>query len=330
MNPVRQLSPEAKAKIKSLSGARPAAFLSAAATTWLTIAAAIAAALYFDTIVTTIFAIYIVATRQNLLALMIHEQTHYLGLKSRHGDRIANLLVAYPLIAPSIEGYAKIHLRHHRHYFTPQDPDFLRKNGPEWTFPMGRAKLAKLFLRDLTGMSFLRLTAREVQTGRDDAFRRRNPSPAWLRPLFFLIVGLVLTLVGGWTAFLLYWVLPLVTILPAIIRWGAICEHVYGREGVSVEESSPVILPTPLSRILLPNMNFALHPYHHFFPGVSFGNLPKLHAIFEAEGLTYPDMVFNGPLDYLRFLLTGRRSSAPVRGQDRIGAPALADEAHAL
>lgn len=307
MTPVQRLSPAAKAEIKALSGARPKTFALTLATTWASIALAIGAAIYLDNIFLSIFVVFFVATRQNLLALLVHEQTHYLGLKSRYGDWIANLLTAYPLVAASIESYAKIHLRHHRHYFTQEDPDFLRKNGAEWTFPMAPGKLALLFLSDLVGLSFIRILLKRAKTLNDTAFKRKNPSPAWLKPVFFLAVAAVLTLVGGWGYFLLYWMLPLLTILPAIIRWGAICEHIYGQENISVEDSSPVILPTTLNKILLPNLNFAMHPYHHFFPGVSFGNLPALHRVFEREGLVNQAMVFDGQGDYLKFVLWGTR-----------------------
>lgn len=313
---VQRLSPAAKAEIKSLSGARPGAFALTVAMTWVTIAIAIGAAIYLDNIIATLIAIYLVATRQNILALLIHEQTHYLGFNTRHGDWIANLMVAYPLLAVSIEGYAKIHLRHHRHYFSQQDPDFLRKNGPDWIVPMKAARLAGLFLSDVTGLSFIRFVTQRVRAPEDSAFKRRNPSPVWLKPLFFIALGLVLTLVGGWFYFLIFWAVPLFTIFPAIVRWGAICEHIYGQEGVSVEESSPMILPTLLGRLLLPNLNFSMHPYHHFFPGVSFRNLPAVHRVFEKEGLVYEDMVFKGQAAYLRYIVSGTRYRATARTQD--------------
>jgi fatty acid desaturase len=307
------LSPAAKSRIKALSGPRPRPFVEALLGTWAVIALAAASAIYLDTLWVTVAAIFVIATRQNLLALLIHEQTHYLGLKGRHSDAIVNLTAAYPLLAVSVEGYADIHLRHHRHYFTQDDPDFLRKSGPEWTFPMPAAKLAWLFLRDVTGVSFVQFVLR----GKDKApsagtIKRKNPSPRWLKPAFLIALAAALTVLGGWTWFLLLWVLPLVSVFPAIVRWGAICEHVYGEEGASVTASSPMIVPTPLEQLILPNMNFAMHPYHHFFPGVSFSNLPAVHAVFVEENLIHAEMVFDGYGDYLRFILGRARSAARV------------------
>ncbi|RVT90163.1 fatty acid desaturase family protein [Sphingomonas crocodyli] len=308
MDLVSRLSPAGKAKIKSLSGPRPARFLRTLAGTWAVVATAIATAIYFDHPFAYIFAICIVATRQNLLALLIHEQTHYLGLNSRLGDLIVNVFGAYPLLAVTVEDYASIHLSHHRNYFTSEDPDFLRKSGPDWEFPMSGRKLAGLFLQDLIGLSFIKFALTKKPT-REKAkpFKRKFPLPKWVRPAYFVAIATLLTLCGGWFYFLTLWVLPLLTVLPMIVRWGAICEHYYGDEGANVEETSPIILKSRLGALLLPNLNFTMHAYHHYFPGVSFGALPEVHRIFEAEGLVRSDRVFSGHRDYLRFVLSGTR-----------------------
>jgi fatty acid desaturase len=319
MRLVQSLSPEAKAQIKQLSGPRPRQFLTTMASTWLVIALAISAAIYFQNWFVSAAAIYVVATRQNLLALMIHEQTHRLGLNYKYGDVIVNLFAGYPLIGVTVEDYAKIHLRHHRSFFTPQDPDFLRKSGPDWTFPMKPKKLIGLFARDLVGISFVQFLVNKNKTKFDDTlFKRIFPSPKWLKPAYFAALAIVLTFVHGWTVFAIFWMLPLMTIFPAIVRWGAICEHAYGEEGAGVEETSPVILPTLLGRTFLPNMDFTMHVYHHYFPGVAFCNLRAVHQIFAHEGLVREDMLFTGHLDYLRFILTGpavrRPNSAMASG----------------
>jgi fatty acid desaturase len=218
----------------------------------------------------------------------------------------------------SVEGYAQVHLRHHRYYFTHKDPDFLRKRGPEWAFPMAPSRFAELVLQDLSGLSLVKFIGNKKRFHADDgSFRRKHPSPAWLRPVFFLLAAIVLTLVHGWFVFAIYWLVPLMTVLPVIVRWGAICEHSYGHHGAGVEETSPVILPTLAGRILLPNLNFTFHPYHHYFPGVSFANLPAVHAIFEEERLVRTDQVHQGQLAYFRHIFGQARD---WRGARDLGA----------
>jgi fatty acid desaturase len=126
-----------------------------------------------------------------------------------------------------------------------------------------------------------------------------------VRPLYFVLVAATLTLTGAWGLFLLYWVLPIVTLSQVIVRWGALCEHKYNLPGASVAESTPLIVLSWWERLLLPNLNFAMHPYHHYFPGVSFSLLPRIHEIYCREGLVNQENVFRGYSAYFRFI-TGR------------------------
>jgi len=326
MTSAQRLSANARSEIRALSGAEPYRFLYELASAWAVIGIAIGIAIYTDNVVVSAVCIFIVATRQNLLALLVHEQTHSLGLNWKFGDAVANIFTAYPLLAVSVEGYTDIHLRHHRSYFTAEDPDFIRKSGPDWTFPTSIGSLVGLFAQDLTGISFVRfiLAHKNKSTDIEASFiRRKNPSPKWLKPVYLLVVATCLTLMHGWAYFVLYWLLPLVTIFPAIVRWGAICEHSYGEEGASVEETSPVILPTLASRIILPNLNFTLHAYHHFFPRVPFANLPKVHEIFVRENLVQADQVFLGHADYLRYILGQPRAVRAIQRFEETSSSAM-------
>ena len=208
----------------------------------------------------------------------------------------------------TVEGYAQVHLAHHRDYFNASDPDFQRKSGDEWSIPIRPIDLAKLFLMDLLGINTLKLIRGKKPIAENTAFARRHRVPRWLRPAYFVSIAVLLTLSGTWMLFLVYWLLPIVTITQVMVRWGALCEHKYNLLGASVVDSTPLIILSWWERLLLPNLNFAMHPYHHFFPGVSFSRLPTLHAIFEQEGLVEPRQVFHGYLAYLRYIT--RPSSA--------------------
>ena len=120
-------------------------------------AAAITLAIWVESIWTSLLAIFLVGTRQNLLGLLVHEQVHRLGSRGRYGDLITNLFAAYPLLVLSVEGYAQVHLAHHKYFYTDKDPDFSRKSGPEWSIPMSRQQLMRLFLGDILGLNIWRL-----------------------------------------------------------------------------------------------------------------------------------------------------------------------------
>ncbi|TLY19877.1 MAG: hypothetical protein E6K67_03730, partial [Nitrospirae bacterium] len=48
-------------------------------------------------------------------------------------------------------------------------------------------------------------------------------------------------------------------------------------------ETSPASSPRGFSTRL--NLNFSYHPYHHWYPYVSFSNLPKVHSLYLKYGL---------------------------------------------
>jgi fatty acid desaturase len=271
-----------------------------AAVTWTIIILAVWWAAHMHTIWASVIAVVIVATRQNVLALLIHEQAHCLGFRPRF-DWLANLLAAYPLLLVSVEDYAQVHLSHHKYYFTPNDPDFIRKSGPDWTFPMSIRRMAWLFLTDAVGLNIVRLIKGKRMNG--ESFRRRHPTPWWVRLVLFLPLATFFTLTGNWSLFLIYWLVPLLTVMQAIIRLGAISEHEYNLENASVVDTSPIIMPRWWEKLILTNLNFTLHPYHHYFPGISYSNLPRVHAIFCREGLVDESRIFRGYWPYLKFLV---------------------------
>ncbi len=309
------LSPEARAEVQRLVARKPVALLLQLLLAWMVIFAAMAWAEWAESVWVGALAVIIVATRQNVLGLLIHEQTHCLAFKAGRGDLAVNLLAAYPLIGITVEGYARVHLAHHEYYFTDRDPDFLRKSGPEWSFPRSGMSLAKLFVSDLMGLNTWRMIkGKKTALPDPEQIKRPSVAPAWLRPLYLLALVAAVAATHNSRPFLLYWLLPLFTVTPAIVRWGAICEHRYNLPDATVEESSPLIIPSWWEKIVLPNLNFSLHPYHHYFPGIPFCSLPTAHQIFRREGLVDEAHVFRGSVAYLKAIT---RSSVERRISSR-------------
>jgi fatty acid desaturase len=298
----RALSPPARDEILSLVRPRPVRFVARLALTWATIVAAIWVAVLADSWLATIAAIVVVGTRQIVLGLLVHEQVHDLGLPKRGGDTLVNLSAAFPLLVLTVEGYAQVHLAHHKYYFTAKDPDFVRKSGPDWAIPMTGRRLARLLLTDLLGLNLLALV-KGKRASAPPEFNRAGAPPAIARWSFSLVAGVVIGLLGGWSLVAVYWIVPLLTVTQVLVRWGALCEHKYNLDRPEIAGSSPIILLSWWERLLLPNLNFSLHPYHHYFPGIPYSDLPRVHGIFEREGLVNRRSVFRGYGAFLKFIL---------------------------
>jgi fatty acid desaturase len=100
---------------------------------------------------------------------------------------------------------------------------------------------------------------------------------------------LVLLLVFAWSGYLLQylvlWVVPLITVVQAILRLRAIAEH-----GATTDFSSPLTAartnlgPRWLQWLLFPHhVNY--HVEHHLYASVPMHNLPRLHAEMRRLGV---------------------------------------------
>jgi fatty acid desaturase len=296
----RDLPPHALDEIRSLMRPKPAWFLFTALRAWAAVGLAVALSARFGTPWAYALAVVFIATRQNVLALLVHEQVHKLGINSKAGDRLTNLIAGFWLLL-SVESYRKIHLAHHVHYFTERDPDFLRKQGAEWEFPQPVFSFIKTLSRDASGLSLVRFV-RGKNKPRDVSPAARDRTAIALRLTFYAGLATALTVADAWWLFLLYWLVPLLTVTQLIVRWGAICEHRYNLVHPTLAESTPLIVLRWWERLLLPNLNFNYHIYHHYFPHISGSDLPKVHAVFSREGLLVGEHVFQGYYSYLRFL----------------------------
>jgi fatty acid desaturase len=297
-----ELEAELRARVRKLVGARPLPFMRQLIGAWCVIIVAISLAIWLDNVWMSLATIFLVATRQNLLGLLVHEQVHRLGSRGRYGDLITNLFAAYPLLVLTVEGYAQVHLAHHKYFYTEKDPDYARKSGPEWSIPMSHGQFAGMFLQDILGINTLRLIRSKKANidGIRDEFRRRHPTSQWVRPTFWTIVAVTLSYSGGWVYFLLYWILPLLTVAQCFVRLGALSEHKYNINSTELNDSTHLIELSWWERVLLPNMNFTLHHYHHMFPGVSFAILPLVHRMYTEANLVHQENILHGYADFIR------------------------------
>lgn len=274
-------SPEFRALFKTNPYRHAAAIVS----NWIIIIATIYLAVQFPAVWTYLIAVFVVGARMHALAILVHDATHYRFLKNRTwNDRWTNLLCMYPIFS-SLSKYRPNHLKHHQHLNTEDDPDWIAKlTKREFQFPKTKSE----FL--LTVASYLLL-----YQGAMDAYwflKRFNvaseaetPSvdDKYLRPAFYLILAVCLTVFGGWSYFLLFWVVPYFTTFFMVQYIRSVAEHFGEMAYEDALSSSRTVMPNLIERFLIAPHHVGYHLEHHLYPGVPFYHLPKLHAMLMEQ-----------------------------------------------
>ena len=261
----------------------------------LAIAIAAALALWPNPFV-LIAAIIIIGTRQHALFVIAHDAAHYLLYERRWlNDAVGRACAAAQGL--SMGTYRVIHRLHHNNLYGELDPDTALHGG----YPRGRMYLVRKLAKDLSGLTAWKTYAYflggapALNTATNVAVRPLDDTSAKLRHearadrnmvIALHIVALVAFAASGYLIqYLVLWVLPLVTVVQAILRLRAIAEH-----GATTDFSSPLTAartnlgPAWLRWLVFPhNVNY--HVEHHLYASVPQYNLPRLHAEMKRQGI---------------------------------------------
>lgn len=244
-------------------------------------------------------AIIIMASHQQACFVLAHDAAHYRLFKGRTLNDLIGRILATP-VGISMRTYRVVHRLHHNHLYGPQDPDIPLHGG----YPRGRRYLTKKLLGDLTGRTapktfayFLGTPAiNDDRPGSERAqgnilndtapgLRQAARRDRWLVVGFHLGAPLLAWATGYLGPYLILWILPLCTVLQALLRFRAICEH-----GAVRDQSSPLLAartnlgPGWLRWFLFPyQVNY--HIEHHLYPAVPHYNLPACHRELKHRGI---------------------------------------------
>jgi fatty acid desaturase len=266
---------------KELYQIKTARVLAAVATTWAMIVMTIALALWSHSAIVWLLAIFVVARCQDELMVLAHNAAHFCLLENRFwNDFIGHWICFFPF-GSSLEGYRRIHLRHHRYLYTDEDPD------PSHTAPASAAGWRKL-LRDISGISELEMRGYiELKNGRWQLARGpmlRDFTPAAIaRRLAFAGFLATLFYFGYFTAFIVLWVIPqmmvfvIARIRPALTH-GGVADPNDGLRNLRA-----IVSRNPLLRFVMNRQYLAYHLEHHLFPEVPHYNLAKLHLALTTD-----------------------------------------------
>jgi fatty acid desaturase len=253
------------------------------------LAVAIGAALaWWPNPLVLLIAVIVIGTRQHALFIITHDAAHYLLFENRKINDAVGRLCAMPS-GLSMCSYRVIHRMHHNNLYGELDPDTALHGG----YPRGRMYLVRKLLKDLSGLTawktyaYFLFAAPALNTATNQAIRPLDDTSERLRAdarrdrnavIGFHIVALMAFAWSGYLLeYLVLWVLPLVTVVQAILRLRAIAEH-----GATTDFSSPLTAartnlgPAWLRWLVFPhNVNY--HIEHHLYASVPMYNLPRLH-----------------------------------------------------
>jgi len=178
----------------------------------------------------------VIATRQHALLLLMHDAAHGAIVRNkRWNDAIGDVLCGWPLLV-STAAYRLT--RHHRFVNTADDPDLARRldrdGGDACPQRQPRRAIARKLLGLVFGRGLFEMVGKVVryqrQSGRGDA---TNPGAhARWRWLYYTAALGVITAVSGWTTVLLFWFVPMLTFLPALLHLRGLAEH-FGLRGTT-------------------------------------------------------------------------------------------------
>ena len=261
------------------------------------LAVAIAAALYFwPNPLVILISVVVIGTRQHALFVIAHDSAHYLLYERRWLNDLVGRLCA-TVQGLSMCTYRVIHRLHHNNLYGELDPDTALHGG----YPRGRAYLVRKLLKDLSGQTAWKTYAYflggapALNTATNVAVRPLDDTSNKLRAEakrdrnVVVAVHVVALAAFAWSGYLVeylvLWVLPLVTVVQALLRLRAIAEH-----GATTDFSSPLTAartntaPAWLAWLLFPHhVNY--HIEHHLYASVPHYNLPALHREMAARGV---------------------------------------------
>ena len=262
----------------------------------LAIGALVAAALYWWTPWVVVPCVVLIGTRQHALFVLAHEAAHYRLFEQRWLNDLAGRLCA-ALPGLSMRTYRVIHRLHHNNLYADLDPDTALHGG----YPRGKAYLVKKLLADLSGLTAWKTyayflggapalntqTKVAIRPLDDTSSKLRNEARHDRNAVVLFQAGCLIFF--AWAGFLLQylvlWILPLITVVQALLRLRAIAEH-----GATTDFSSPLtaartnLVTAWLGWLIFPHhVNY--HIEHHLYASVPQYNLPELHRELASRGL---------------------------------------------
>ena len=221
-----------------------------------------------------------ISTRINAINVQIHEASHYLLCNEKKlNDNFANWIFGY-FIGIDVDTYRSTHLPHHLYLNEENDPDL-----PLYSYSNSKKKLFILFLKDLIGVTAITRLLTYSKNQRRNS-KRHFYGKAITNLLILSICVSNLGIKLGFLGYILFWIIPLVSFFPIIIRMRTISEHSNFFQS-KYKKSTNFISRTTRSNFFekyFLGAQMEYHFEHHIFPELPFRGQRKLHLLLWKRG----------------------------------------------
>lgn len=231
---------------------------------------------------------------QHGLFVLVHDAAHF----RLYNNRRLNYWVGTWLGAPgmvNLHAYRIVHRLHHNNLYSPIDPDLALMAG----YPRGRWYLFRKLLVDLTGWTapktfgyFKGKPAPNAQTQKAvnplEGLSAKSLQAAmrtkWLIRVLMVLQPATAFFLGVGVEYLVLWVLPIVTVLQAVLRIRAVMEHGAPENYESIYKMARTnLVPFWAKGWLFPHhVNY--HIEHHLYPSIPHYHLPQAHNLLKEGG----------------------------------------------
>lgn len=208
--------------------------------------------------------------------VLLHEVVHNTVFQSATTSRKWNPLLGYLYAIPSgisSSQFTRWHLDHHAELgSTDDDPKRFHLS------PKRNHRWIKLrYFTPALFFIYFRAAAAETATYPEKLQRSIRRERQWTI-LFHLVVASVAAYFGGWGILLRAYVVPVFFVFPIAFALNRIGQH-YNIKPEDPAQWSTLVKSSPWWNFWFLNSNF--HLEHHYFPGVPFYNLKKLHELLQ-------------------------------------------------
>jgi fatty acid desaturase len=249
---------------------------------------------------TVIYAVSVVAIGIGLKGLesCTHEAAHYTLFRTRPLNNSLEFLFALPVLEP-VDIYRSHHLIHHAALGKTNDPAVqLYIETGVMNFPNGF--VFAMLIRPLLGFHTLLMIKETVTASRE------HPKAALKTMAFWLPIVVLAYATGMLWPFIWYALVPLFFVLPILLFWGEVLDHV-GLEWTAPIAASRNNLGRLIGFLVHPNHE-GLHQIHHLHPGIPSHRLAEAYGELTASPWFRSSCVTCfGVLDSIKAIRRGRR-----------------------